>query len=313
MTGLELARQYYETFGKEMLENEFSQHLPYLAIGLAGSGSECYGFDDKTSQDHDFEPGFCIFLPGEDLVDRRTAFLLERAYARLPKEFMGFTRSPLSPVGGNRRGVIRMEEFFLAKTGTPDGDLSPEAWFSLPEYALLEATNGEVFRDEAGLFSAIREKLSYLPQDIRLKKLAGHLLLMNQAGQYNYPRCLARGDTGAAQMAAFEFVRSTICCIHLFCGRYVPYYKWYFHSLRSLPRLGDVANDLEYLISSPNTPEGGEKKKDLIETICTRLSSALREDGWICLESDDLESISFAVNDTISDNNLRNLNILYGV
>ena len=46
MKGLELARQYYETCGKEILQAQFSDVLPYLAIGLAGSGSECYGFDD---------------------------------------------------------------------------------------------------------------------------------------------------------------------------------------------------------------------------------------------------------------------------
>lgn len=206
MKGLELARQYYEAFGRQLLE-QFPQASPYLAVGLAGSGSECCGFDDETSRDHDFEPGFCIFLPGEDVVDRRTAFLLERAYAKLPKEFMGLRRSPLDPVGGNRHGVIRMADFFLEKTGTADGELSLQQWFSVPEQSLLEATNGAVFSDLLGAFTAIREKLKYLPEAVRRKKLAGELLLMGQAGQYNYSRCIARGETGGAQLAAFEFVK----------------------------------------------------------------------------------------------------------
>ena len=108
MKGLELARQYYEHYGKEMLRTKFPHVLPYLAIGLAGSGSECCGYDDELSRDHDFEPGFCIFLPGEDVVDRQTAFALERAYAGLPKHFMGYERTPLNPAGGNRHGVLRM-------------------------------------------------------------------------------------------------------------------------------------------------------------------------------------------------------------
>jgi len=41
--------------------------------------------------------------------------LLERAYSALPKEYMGFKRSPLSPVGGNRHGVIRISDFFETK------------------------------------------------------------------------------------------------------------------------------------------------------------------------------------------------------
>ena len=62
MKGLELARKYYEEYGIPMLENEFPETRKYLAVGLVGSGSECLGYDDKISQDHDFEPGFCIFL-----------------------------------------------------------------------------------------------------------------------------------------------------------------------------------------------------------------------------------------------------------
>ena len=89
MKGLDLARRYYEEYGKKMLEEEFPQALPFLAVGLVGSGSECYGFDDEISKDHDFEPGFCIFLPDEEAVSRRDAFLLERAYAKLPREYGG--------------------------------------------------------------------------------------------------------------------------------------------------------------------------------------------------------------------------------
>ena len=106
MQGLALAKAYYEIYGEPMLREQFPELLPYLAVGLTGSGSECFGFDDEVSQDHDFEPGFCLFLPGEEIVDRRTAFQLERAYAKLPKEFEGFSRPLLQPVGGARRGGL---------------------------------------------------------------------------------------------------------------------------------------------------------------------------------------------------------------
>ena len=96
MQGIELSRKYFEEYGLPMLEEQFPDLLPFVAAGLTGSGSECFGYDDEISADHDYEPGFCLFLPDESVVDRRSAFLLERAYAKLPKEFMGFSRPMIS-------------------------------------------------------------------------------------------------------------------------------------------------------------------------------------------------------------------------
>lgn len=313
MKGIELARQYYEAFGEDMLRTQFPQVQPYLAIGLAGSGSECYGYDDETSQDHDFEPGFCIFLPGEDVVDRSTAFQLERAYAKLPKEFMGFRRSRMSPVGGNRHGVLRMEEFFLEKTGSPDGALSLQQWFSVPEYGLLEATNGVVFADPYGQFTAIRDKLRFFPEDVRRKKLAGHLLLMGQAGQYNYSRCVARGETAAAQLAVFEFAQSALHCIYLLNRAYMPYYKWSFRGLQQLSRLNTLAEPLEHLISCGNTETEAKKKSAMIREICGAMADELRVQQLTDLPGDELEQLSYAVNNTVTDHTIRNAHILQGI
>lgn len=310
MKGLELAKAYYEAFGKELLQ-QFPEILPYIAVGLVGSGSECYGYDDKTSRDHDFEPGFCIFLPGEDVVDRRTAFLLERAYAKLPKEFMGLKRSPVDPVGGSRHGVMRMEEFFSSKTGSGDGSLSTEQWFAVPEYGLLEATNGEVFTDIYGEFTRIRKKLSAYPEEVRRKKLAGYLLLMGQAGQYNYGRCIARGETAAAQLAVFEFTQSALHCIYLLNRAYMPYYKWSFRGLRELERLNGLAGDLEYLISSGN--EDAAQKTAVIESVAGAIAEELRAQGLTTLQNAELEQQAYAVNNSIADHNVRNLHILYAV
>ena len=313
MKGLELAKAFYEAFGKDMLEKDFPEALPYLAIGLAGSGSECYGFDDIASQDHDFEPAFCIFLPDENIIDSKLEFRLERAYAKLPKEFMGFKRSPLSPVGGNRHGVIRMADFFASKTGSRDGSLSLDAWFSIPEFSLLEATNGEIFSDPSGQFSAIREKLRYLPESVRLKKLAGRLLLMGQAGLYNYERCLKRGETAAAQLSVFEFSQSAMHCVFLLNRAYMPYYKWSFKALRALPLLGELSKDFQYLISSGNQETEAPKKLKIIEKICEKIADELRNGGLTKFATSEMEPLAYAINDTIPDPTLRNLNILYGV
>ena len=245
MKGIELSEKFYLEFGAPMLHQNFSEIENLIAVGLAGSGSECFGYDDEISRDHDFEPGFCLFLPDEDIIDSQTAFALERAYSKLPKEFMGFKRNSLNPVGGNRHGVIRIAEFFKEKTGNADGNLSLKDWFFIPEQSLLEATNGKVFRDDSGKFTAIREKLAYMPEDVRLKKLAGNLLVMGQAGQYNYKRCVLRGETAAAQLALTEFVKSALNAVFLINRKYIPYYKWSFRALKDLNTLSHLHEPLE--------------------------------------------------------------------
>lgn len=320
MKGLELARKYYEEYGKPMLEQDFADTLPYLAVGLVGSGSECLGYDDELSEDHDFEPGFCIFLPGEDVVDRKEAFRLERAYAKLPKQFMGYRRAMMSPVGGSRHGVIRTADFYREKTGidlgsaaAPGGGLTPEQWLHIPSYALKEATAGEVFEDHYGEFTRIRDDLSILPLDVRLKKLAGHVLLMAQSGQYNYPRIAQRGEKAAAQMAAFEFVKNTLAAIFLLNDEHMPYYKWSFRALRDLYILSDLEEPLYALISTGSEEELAKAKYEQIEAVCARLIEALKEQGLTQATCGDLEKHAYSINDLIEDGGVRNLNILYAV
>jgi hypothetical protein len=313
MTGIELARAYWETYGIPMIREQFPEYEEIAAAALTGSGSECYGFDDEISRDHDFEPGFCLFIPGEEIVDRRTAFQMERAYAKLPAEFMGFRRQKMNPVGGQRHGVFRIDEYFTEKIGCPAEELTAERWLRLPDYALAEAVNGEVFRDDAGLLTDCRRILREMPEDVRRKRLAGHLLLMAQSGQYNYRRCLRHGETGAAQLAAGEFVRNTLSAVFLLRGTYMPYYKWSFRALKALPGGEDLGRSLEWLLTTDNGEELAEDKYFCMEGIAAEVIGLLQEQGLTEASCGDLEKHAYSVNDGIREGNIRNLNILYCV
>ena len=314
MHGLELSRKYWESFGRNMLEQEFPMLKGQVAAGLCGSGSEILGFDDEVSQDHDFEPGFCLFLPGEDIIDRHDAFLLERSYARLPKEFAGFRRSRISPVGGSRHGVIRLSDFLMEKTGTPDGNLSLRQWLTVPEQNLLEVVSGEIWLDESGVFSGIRLRLSRCPEDIRLRKLSGELLIMNQSGQYNYRRCLDHGETGAAMLAVNEFVQAALHVLHLLDRSYTPYYKWAFRSLRTH---GDnrnaQANRLESLLFGNAGEDALEDRELIMADLCQEIAEELQDQRLTDASCCDLEQHAYSVQDHILDPEVRNLHILSGV
>ena len=313
MKGIELARRFYEECAYPVLSEKFGEVMPLMAAGIFGSGSECFGYDDEISEDHDFEPGFCLMLPSEEIVDRKTAFALERAYAALPKEFMGYKRNSLAPVGGARHGVMRISDFFMEKTGTADGLLTTRQWLSLPEYSLAEAVNGEVFFDGSGELVSIRERLAYFPEDIRIKKLAGNLLLMAQSGQYNYMRCISHGELAAAQLAVFEFTKSAMGVIFLINKRYQPFYKWSFRALRQLPELALEAELLEYLITTGNEDDIAKEKYDVMEGICADIIDVLMDEGLTKAICGDLEKHAYSVNDAVADSQIRNMHILAGI
>lgn len=63
MNGIELSKAYYNAYGKKMIHDNFPELEEVIVVGLIGSGSECLGFDDTISENHDFEPRFMMFVP----------------------------------------------------------------------------------------------------------------------------------------------------------------------------------------------------------------------------------------------------------
>ena len=128
--GLELARAYYEQYGRPMLEKEFPDVLDRIAAGLCGHGSECFGYDDAVSRDHDFEPGFCLWLTDED--ERTFGFRLFRAYRRLPQEFEGIRLENKSLFGSDFKGVHTIRQFYSFYIGEHLPQTNEE-WLQIPD------------------------------------------------------------------------------------------------------------------------------------------------------------------------------------
>ncbi len=312
MQGLEISKEFYMQYGKPMLEEQFADIKDRIAVGLVGEGSECMGFDDELSRDHDFDAGFCLFITEED--ERRFGFRLERAYAKLPKEFMGLRRSSVSPVGGNRHGVITVESFYRRFLGEPNAPDSIERWLYTPTASLAAASNGEVFEDKLGAFSQVRQVLlAGYPEDIRRKKLAAHTVFMAQSGQYNYARCVSRRELGAAQLAIFEFVKHAISAIYLLNNRYEPFYKWAYRGLAELSVLGNLGELLQVMTEIDNSPSNAQIKQETIEDIATLLIEEFQNQGLTEAICGDLEKHAYSILDGIKNSTLRNMHIMEGV
>ena len=272
--GMELSREYYEAFGRPMIHEKFPEYEDRIATGLAGEGSECFGFDDEHSRDHDFGPAFCMWLDDETAV--AVGERLQAEYERLPMWFGGVKTRRDSALSGHRTGVWRISEFygrFLSAPGVP-GDLME--WLRLPESYLAAAVNGQVFTDPSGIFTGIRgELLKGYPEDVRIKKMVARAAVMSQAGQYNYPRCKKRGEEVAAALALGEFMKAGMSMIYLLNRRYAPFYKWMHRGMRDLPVLGETS---ELFAALAGPAKAGEKQRT-VEEICAAAAKELKRQG----------------------------------
>ena len=304
MPGLELCRQFNLQGGAPLIERTFGENGRRFAAGLAGPGSDCLGFDDELSRDHDFGPGFCLWLTDED--DETFGGELRRLYSELPRQFGGCVRNT-TPQGADRVGVMRIGDFYRRYTGCRDIPEGDAAWLRIPEHLLAAAVSGEVFRDGLGEFSRIRSGLlPCYPEDVRLKKLAARLFTMAQAGQYNYGRIMKRHDAAAAALALSEFARAALSAVHLLNRSYMPYYKWAFRSARRLPLLSEAVTELDALFL-PETD-----REALIETICSRVSEFLKKEGLSSARDTFLIAHAEEVTLRIKSAALRNMGIMVG-
>lgn len=239
VAGLELCRQYYEAFGRPMLEQQFPDYVDKIAVGLVGEGSDCFGYDDVFSGDHDWGPDFCMWVTDETYAQIGEA--LEQAYAELPDEFMGYKRTR-STQGQDRRGVMTISSFYNRLLQADEWEKIE--WQQVSDASLAAAVNGEVFRDAEGVFSAFREKLLQgYPEQIRYLKIAESAAKFSQTGQYNYERMLRRGDVLTAQMMLSDSVKEAMKLQHYIEGIYPPHDKWLYRSLQDRPQ-GKVLSEM---------------------------------------------------------------------
>jgi len=301
--GMELCRRYYREACLPVIQNEFPDKLSRMAFGLVGDGSECYGFDDMISRDHDFGPRIQVWLTAEDYKDFGEP--LQELIGSLSKSFLGFEGVNTSEYGEGREGVFTVGGFYTRFIGMPRAPETLREWRLLPEVNLSIATNGEVWSDPPGEFSGIRAVLKAgYPADVRHKKLAARAMKAAQSGQYNYSRSLRRKESVAAAMATAEFMESACSMIYLLNDSYRPFYKWMHRGLSALPFLGQEAYRLIKRLAE--TPDGADAAQT-IEEISALIISGLREKGLTGSNSDFLLDHAPYIQREIKDPYLRGL------
>lgn len=277
--GMELSKKYFEEVYSPALKNRFPHLYNRMAFGLVGEGSECLGYDDEISRDHDFGPSCCIWLNDEDY--KKYSKEIDEFLNTLPKEFMGFEKLNKSQWGDGRRGVLNISEWYYKFIGQEKEPVTINDWRIIPETALRTATNGEVFEDNLGEFSQIRKILKeYYPEDIRKNKIATRCMKIAQSGQYNFQRLMKRDEIVAARLAETEFINEVIHMVYLLNKKYLLFYKWAHKEMKNFSILGmEIHKQIKDLVERPIYDVNG--KVYIIENICQMIISELKKQDLV--------------------------------
>lgn len=313
MKGLELAEGLWEEHGRRMVAEHFPDLYERIAVGLVGEGSECFGFDDELSRDHDWGPGFCTWLTAEDYA--RAGAELQRCYDELPKVYRGYGPRIEAPRSTDKRtGVFEIKAFYRRFVRYDHVPASLAEWRALPETFLATATNGKVFADPLGEFSAFREGLlAFYPEDLRRKKLAARCFAAGQAGQYNYRRVVARGELVAAHCGLSQFIEAVISIVYLLNKRYRPFYKWMHRGMKDLPLLGEACHGRLAALCAETGQTGPAvfaERGRLVEEISALLIEHLTFEGLSDSGSDFLLDHAYSIQARISNDALRSLPVM---
>jgi len=278
MTGLELSKQYYEEFGKKMISESFPEYEKSIAVGLIGEGSECFGFDDGLSTDHDFGPEFCMWV--NDETYEKIGEELIKAYSVLPNEFMGYKRNN-TLMGQGRRGLFKVSDFYKKYLGTDkfeDIDFT-----SVPDYSLAVITNGEIFRDKEGLLSGLRNQLikKGYPERIRMLKIAEAAASFSQCAQYNYLRMLDREDEVTAQIMLLDGMKHVMKLYHYICNAFPPHDKWLYKSTGRLVNGNEITDSIDMITSQFLVRNDKRELTYAIEELGEKLANIMYAEGII--------------------------------
>ena len=102
-TGLELGRELAHQVAQD-IELNLPDLVPHICLALVGTGSECLGFDDTISEDHDFTKRCQLFLPADTYTahkDRLQTYFKNYAYGTVQIENISdfYRRYTLYPEG----------------------------------------------------------------------------------------------------------------------------------------------------------------------------------------------------------------------
>jgi hypothetical protein len=168
MKGLEIARDFFFSWGRPFLAAEFPDLAERIAAGRI-LGSDVLGGDDEISRDHDWGPQFALFLSAEDHAKfgRRPS---DATNAAAPNPWKGHR---LAGAGDKSVLVESIPDWFSKYLKLARPPSSAADWPSAnAESILYFLRHGEIWIDGTGEMGRWRAALHEYPEGILRGRLA---------------------------------------------------------------------------------------------------------------------------------------------
>ncbi len=265
LTGLEMAKSYFEEWGLPLLRRDFNPIVDRVAAGI-WRGSQIFGADDSLSRDHGWGAMFTLILTEPDF--KSTAEALSQSLKKnAPPEWKGVPTAPESSII-----LTSTDQYFLNQVGFITPPHEPSRWledfhfrFGTRETELYLIRHGHLFYDPLGEFTARRELFLKYPKEAQLKRINQELLQVWHYGQYNFiDRLSQRNDPVANGMALGHFTEAVMRLCMLLDDDYTPYWKWLAFEFRK----HEAAQSLDPLLVSLSTTSDMLQQVNNVNEIC---------------------------------------------
>ena len=270
--GLKLSEMFFGEVVKKIIESEYP-HLKYTAA-LIGPGSEVIGFDDSVSSDHHWGLRLYLFIDSES-YERNYETLMNLFRKKLPFEFKGYSSNWSLPDPNDsgtqipqfinkgevnhRIKIFTVEKYLKKQLNLEETNLIDIDWLLLPEQKLLELTSGKIFYDTLGKLSKIRNKFTYLPENVWKYKILSEWEHIGQEIAFA-GRTGEVGDKLGSKIESSRLIRYIMRLAFLLNRKYTPYEKWFGTFFSKLK----IAEELEPLLLSIFTEEDWKQRDKLL-------------------------------------------------
>lgn len=275
---IDISREFFFEVLEPILERHFPEETRATAFGVFGYGSEVLRLDDEYSADHHWGIRINALMP-EALYRARGAEILAVVEREMPTTYRGHNlREGFS--GGRGLSLTSLEAYLQRTIGLTKVPETYAEWLSVPEEDIIHVINGEVWRDDSGRFTAIRQAFQgYYPEPVRLRRIAHWCRYFSGMGVYALKRALLRGNEWYANVTFTRALRLGTQLAFMLDRQYYPYDKWTMAYFVRLPRMAALLLPIIEEAVRLSTP--WERKLALLHAMADVLDQTMVADGII--------------------------------